>query len=211
MSKGAISRITDIVRADVNDLLTKMEMEEAIGDAVGAVGKAIAHQRWLERKIEEVQNQVESWEKKTAKAVQANEEDLACRALHQKLNAETETAELGRSLADARQVAESLRKQLARLKTKLQTARSKQYSVVQSRIGAHEFSRNRPSLDERAFKRFDDLCERVSRAEAEVEEMEGLAGKDPELDKSFRDLETKERVDAELAAMKAKQNPVAGQ
>ena len=96
MAKGIFSRMADIVKANINDLLNcaeepeKMirqmilEMEEAVNKATTSLGMAVANEKRLERQYLNEQDQSESWQKKAELALEAREDDLARRALERK-------------------------------------------------------------------------------------------------------------------------------
>src|SRR5688500_20149998 len=86
-------RMTDIVKANINDLLDRaedpekmikqmvLEMEEAVNKATLAVGSAIANEKSLERQYNKQLAQSNDWQQKAVMAVNAGRDDMARQAL----------------------------------------------------------------------------------------------------------------------------------
>ena len=217
MAKGALSRMADIIRADVNDLVSRMEdpdkmvrqmireMEETVDEATAAVAEAVANERLLERRIRERQAQATRWQEKAEQALAAGEEDLARRALEQKVAVTAEAGEMETALEEARKVTAELKQQVAQLKAKLTEANASRMAIVARCRAAQSRSqvpRTPLQVREEPFTRFERLCEEVARAEATAEVYEEMAGSEPALEEVFDKLEQKKRVDAELKALK---------
>lgn len=228
MAKGTFSRIADIVRAEVDDMLSRVEdpeklvrqmvrdMEDAVDEAIAGVGRAVANEKLLGRRVKAQQEAVARWQQKAEGAVEAGEEELARRALQQKLAAMEEVEQLEQARAEAVQVTEQLKGQLERLKARVQEARARQRTLI-SRQGLARrrgtLVQHPPRVREDAFDQFDELCRRVDRAEVEAEVYEEVAGRQPELEDTFERMEQKQRVEEELRALKQKasgQTPQAG-
>ncbi len=216
MAKGALTRIADIVRADVDGLLNRLEdpgkmarqiildMEETVDEAIRAVGSATANERLLERRVGERQAVAERWQQKAEQAMEAGEEELARKALQQKVVVSRDVDELNVCLEEAREATAQLKGQLARLRTKLQEARNRQRSLIVRQRAAHRGEGGASRIREDAFDRFEALCNRVDREEVEAEVYAQVVGSQPELDDTFEKLEQKQRVEEELRTLKRK-------
>ena len=91
---GTFSRISNVVRAEVDEVLNKLEdpkkmvrqmvldMEAALDDAVIAVGQAMANEKLLSRRIVQKQTDSALWARKAEDAMDAGEEELARRGKH---------------------------------------------------------------------------------------------------------------------------------
>ena len=96
MAKGAFSRISDILKSNINEMLDRAEepdkmirqmvrdMEEAVSKATASVGTAVANHKRLERQFNDKQSQTAEWQRKAERAVEAGEDALARRALERK-------------------------------------------------------------------------------------------------------------------------------
>ena len=86
---GFFTRVSDIVTANINDLLDRMEdpekmmkqlireMETAVQEARDALINAIAHQRLVEKEIESHNQKIEEWQARALEAVKRDRDDLA--------------------------------------------------------------------------------------------------------------------------------------
>ena len=213
MARGTLTRVADIIRADIDDLVSRiedptklvrqmiLEMEDAVDEAVAAVGNAIANERLLERRTRERKAEAQIWEEKAAQALDAGEEDLARRALERKVTILTGVEEMDSALEEARQITTQLKQQLVQFRQKLEEARSRQRSLVARHRAAQDPGRPMTPSTE-AFDRYDRMCQEVERREAAAEVFEEMAGSSPGLEADFARLEKRKRVEQELQALK---------
>ena len=94
---GTFSRISNVVRAEVDEVLNNLEdpkkmvrqmvrdMEDALDDAVVAVAQAMANEKLLARRIAQKREDSDLWARKAEDAMAAGEEELARKALVQKV------------------------------------------------------------------------------------------------------------------------------
>lgn len=216
MAAGAFSRIANIIKADVDDLLNRMEdpekmsrlmlteMENAVNDAVAAVADAIAGRRLLERRLKARRKDAATWDRTAERSVSQGDDDFARLALERKAEVEAEAGEIEAALADAGKVADQLERQCARLKVRLNEARARQRTLVaRSRAAESCVSASVTPVRtrEEAFERFDALCRRVDHEEAAAEAYEEMAG-NADADHRLEEMARKERIDAQLREMK---------
>jgi phage shock protein A len=99
---------------------------------------------------------------------------------------------------------------ISKLQKKLSEARTRQNQIVTRLESAHNRFKLREMYAgqkvEDAFSRFDILDRRVDIAEGRADAM-GLGGAPKTLDEEIAELKSAEKVDAELAAMKARISP----
>ena len=215
---GIFSRTRDIVAANMAELLDKaedpakmirmiiLEMEETLVEVRASAARTIADQKEMRRHITKLQQLQENWTEKAELALSKGREDLAKAALVERqkavdmvdqLTAETQV------LDDALRASEE---DIAKLQVKLREARTKQASV-QTRM---ETANNRYRLrdmyagpkTQEAFSRFDVLERRADEAEGRAEAM-GLSVP-KSLEEEIAELRQSDKVDAELAALKAR-------
>jgi phage shock protein A len=122
------ARMTDILRSNINEALDRAqdpeklirqmirEMEDAVNKATASVGTAVANQKRLERRYDERVNQVEDWQRKAERGVEAGEDELARRALERKTVLQRAVDELGPVVEESLRTAQQLREQLRELK-----------------------------------------------------------------------------------------------
>ncbi len=215
---GIFSRITDIFKANINDILDKaedpekmikqmvIEMEEAVNKATTAVGAAIANEKQLERQHAEKKKLTGQWQRRAVKAVNAGRDDLARQALEKKNMFEKAATDLESPLAEAKTTSATMRSQLEQLKAKLDEARVRQGTLIarhQAAKAKKQISSSIAGVGDGAFANFDKYEQKVLKAESEAEAMAELAGDTTSLEDEFAQLEAGDSVEEELALLKA--------
>jgi phage shock protein A len=183
------------------------EMEEALVEVRAASARTIAEQKELRAKIARLERMQEGWLEKAELALSKGREELARAALGEKHKAADTAAALQAEiqlLDEGMRVSEA---DIDRLKAKLREARTRQ-AALQARIeGANQRARLREMIAgpkvEDAFARFEVLERRADLAEGRADAL-ALAAPPPTLDEEIAELRNAEKVDAELAALKAR-------
>ncbi|MBD8677098.1 phage shock protein PspA [Sphingomonas sp. CFBP 13720] len=215
---GIFSRTRDIIAANVTDLLDKaedpakmirmiiLEMEETLVEVRASAARTIADQKEMRRHIAKLDKLQESWTEKAELALSKDREDLAKAALVERQKAVDMAEQLNSEiivLDDALRASEG---DIAKLQTKLREARTRQ-NAIQTRM---ESANNRTKLREMyagsktadAFSRFDVLERRADMAEGRADAA-GL-GIPKTLEDEIAELRSSDKIDAELAALKAR-------
>lgn len=216
---GIFSRTRDIIAANVTDLLDKaedpakmirmiiLEMEETLVEVRASAARTIADQKELRRQIAKLDTVQANWLEKAELALSKDREDLAKAALIEKQKA----ADLGEQLQDEITLLdESLKASeadIAKLQGKLREARARQNSIVTRLESANNRARMRElssgAKADEAFARFELLERRVDYAEGRAEAA-GMGAAPKSLEEEIAELRSADKVDAELAALKAK-------
>ena len=217
---GIFSRTRDIVAANFADLLEKaedpaklirmiiLEMEETLVEVRASAARTIADQKEMRRHISKLEQLQANWTEKAELALSKDREDLAKAALVERQKAVDMADQLKIEITVLDDALRASEEDIAKLQKKLGEARAKQ-SSVQTRM---ESATNRYRLREMyngpkthdAFSRFDVLERRVDDAEGRADAM-GL-GLPKTLDDEISELRASDKVDAELAALKARMN-----
>ncbi len=214
---GTFSRISNVVRAEVDDVLNKIEdpkkmvrqmvldMEDALDDAVVAVAQAMASEKLLARRIAQKREESALWARKAEDAMDAGEEELARKALVQKVAVDEAVNTLQKARGEAEEVTETLKRRLAELKAKLASARAQQSTLaIRKQVVVQEM---RQDARVEAYDRF---VRDVAREEAAAEIYAEMAD-DAQLQEEFDQLERKQRVEAEMRVLKEKVKQSASQ
>ena len=221
---GIFSRTRDIVAANFADLLEKaedpaklirmiiLEMEETLVEVRASAARTIADQKEMRRHISKLEQLQANWTEKAELALSKDREDLAKAALVERQKAVDMADQLKIEISVLDDALRASEEDIAKLQKKLSEARAKQ-SSVQTRM---ESATNRYRLREMyngpkthdAFSRFDVLERRVDDAEGRADAM-GL-GLPKTLDDEISELRASDKVDAELAALKARMNKSEG-
>lgn len=216
---GLFSRISDIFKANVNDMIDKaedpekmlkqmvLEMEESVNKTTLAVASAIANEVSLKKKLEKARTDQTDWENKAMQALQANREDLARQALERKNISAKNIADLQPIYEQAKSTTMNLRQQLDQLKSKLDEARMRQSTLIarsQAAKAQKQIAQSMSGVGSDAFSKFDKFEGKVEKLEAEATAFQQLAGEQTSLDDEFKKLSSNTDVDSDLLALKAK-------
>ena len=215
------SRIADILKANVNDLIDKaedpvkmvkqliIEMEEQVDEATQALGQAMGSQKVAAMELADAKAKVADWNDKAKLALKNGDEALARKALDVKVGLDEQVAALQASYDNITAQVNALKDQTQGLRMKLDEARSRQ-NVLAARAKMAEASTNvnsainTTSIDS-AFAKLDKLerkiIEQEATAQAYTEINGGISGAGDVMDE-FADLEHQGAVDSELARLK---------
>jgi len=215
---GIFSRTRDIVAANFADLIEKaedpskmirmiiLEMEETLVEVRASAARTIADQKEMRRHISKLEQLQDNWTEKAELALSKDREDLAKAALVERQKAFDMADQLKAEIVVLDDALRASEEDIAKLQTKLREARTKQ-NAVQTRL---ESANNRTRLREmyngpkthEAFSRFDILDRRVDEAEGRADAM-GL-GVVKTLEEEIAELRSDDKVNAQLAALKAR-------
>jgi phage shock protein A len=216
---GIFARMTDIFKANINDLIDKaedpekmikqmvIEMEESVNKTTLAVAQAIANEVGLHKKIEKAKKDSQEWEGKAIQALTAGREDLAKQALERKSLFDRNSGDLIPLHQQAVATTQNLRIQLDKLKAKLDEARMRQSTLIarsQAAKAQKQIAQSMSGVGSDAFSKFDKFEQKIEKLEAEAQAFEQLAGENSSLEDEFKKLESNTSADMELLALKAK-------
>ena len=216
---GIFSRTRDIVAANFAELLDKaedpakmirmiiLEMEETLVEVRASAARTIADQKEMRRHIAKLEQLESNWTEKAELALSKEREDLAKAALVERQKASDMADQLKAECEVLNDALRASEEDIAKLQNKLREARNKQNAIATRLETANTKARlremwNGPKTHE-AFSRFDVLERRVDEAEGRAEAL-GLGALPKTLDEEIAELKAADKVDAELAAMKAR-------
>jgi len=229
---GIFDRMGKVISSNVNSLLDKAEddkkllelnleeMDEQLKAGRQDVITAVAGEKQLKKKADDLKADVERWEKRAELALKSEDEALAREALRQKKRVESEYEAADKARIDQRDVALKMKEELERMEQKLEELKLRKGSIAaraqQARAGGGSESLGARGGSS-AFDNFRKMEEKIegreqeSLAMAEVEDALGTGPDKKSLEEKFRDLErggssggTKKDADIEdeLAALK---------
>ncbi len=219
---GILNRISTLVRANINDLISKSEdpekilnqlildMKEQLIQAKKQVAVAIADEKRLKKQLENEVEKSREWEKKAMMAVRAGRDDLAKEALTRKTEHDSLAEEYQVQWEQQKAAADQLRNSLRQLNKKIEEASRKKNLLIarKKRAEAQKTIQNTMSgmNDTSAFDAFDRMEGKITQMEAEAEASAELAGElaGDDLSAQFQELEADHGGDEALAALKAK-------
>jgi len=215
---GIFSRTRDIIAANMTDLLDRaedpakmirmiiLEMEETLVEVRASAARHIADQKEMRRQIAKLDAVQQGWIEKAELALSRDREDLAKAALVEKQKTADLAEQLREEIAAIDEALGSCETDIAKLQSKLREARTRQNSLSTRLESAENRTRLREMYAgqkvEDAFSRFELLERRVDFAEGRADAA-GM-GVQKSLEEEIAELRTADKVDAELAAMKAR-------
>jgi phage shock protein A len=218
---GIFSRTRDIIAANVTDLLDKaedpakmirmiiLEMEETLVEVRASAARTIADQKEMRRHIGKLQALQDGWTEKAQLALSKDREDLAKAALVERQKAADMAEHLSHEIEVLDEALKGSEEDIAKLQGKLREARARQNSLVSRMESAQNRLRVREAYAgekvNEAFARFDMLERRVDMAEGRADAM-GLGAPPKTLEEEIAELKSADKVDADLAALKASMN-----
>jgi phage shock protein A len=211
------SRTRDIFAANMTELLDRaedparmirmiiLEMEETLVEVRASAAKTIADGKDMRRTLGRLDELQFSWTEKAELALSKGREDLAKAALIERQKAADMAEGLKDEIKQLDDTLKSYEADIARLQGKLREARARQNAISHRLESAVTRAKARELLNgnrtEDAFSRFDVLERRADFAEGRAEAL-GMTGP-KSLEEEIAELQSSEKVDAELEAMKA--------
>jgi len=216
---GIFSRFADIVNANINSLLDKaedpekmvrliiQEMEDTLVEVRSSSARTLADKKDVVRRIERLEVEAQDWQSKAELALSKDREDLARQALIEKQRCEENVEQLQQDLNALEDQVSRLQDEIGQLQTKLEDAKARQKTILMrgktasSRLNVKS-KLNSGKIND-ALNRFEQYERKIDNLEAEVESYD-LGNKS--LADEFAELESSDKVDNELEALKAKMN-----
>ncbi len=227
---GIFDRMGKVISSNVNSLLDRAEddqklielhleeMEEQLRRGRGEVVSAVAAEKQLRKKKDDLEKEVETWDKRAELALKSGDEALARDALRQKKRVSEAVLSAESARVESRDAALKMKGELTRMEEKLAELKMKKGTMIaraQNSKGSEGLGSKGGSS---AFDNFRKMEEKIEGREAqgaamaEVEDALGNSLDKRDLEAKFRDLEsgassgsgtgTKSDVEDELAALK---------
>jgi phage shock protein A len=214
---GIFRRCTDILSANLNDLVDRFEdpekalrqaireMEAAVTSALNSAAKVIANERLLGKQLCEQRDKAEQWLGRARQAMREQDESLARRALVRKAEHDRLIAALTDEQASLEGASTKLRRQIDGMRARVAEANRKLATLI-ARKHAADAQRSLAGLatdrtSHAEFARFDRLCQKVDTAEAEAQAWAELNGADAEFEAWPDCLDT--QIEAELQTLRS--------
>ncbi len=216
---GIFSRFTDIINSNINSLLDKaedpakmvrliiQEMEDTLVEVRSSSAKTLADKKELIRQVSRLEKESAQWQDKAELALSKDREDLARAALMEKKKCSDNAETLIDELNHIDEHISKLQSEISQLQDKLADAKARQKSIIIREKTANSRLKVKQNIDSSrvndALSRFDSYERKIDDIEAQVESYD-LGSKS--LADEIAELESDEKVDDELAQLKAKIN-----
>jgi len=218
---GIFGRMRDITNANLNNLLDKAEdpekmikqiireIEESVDATKRELAKVLAATKQVDKAVEGKTDSVEEWLGRAELAVKQGNDDLARKALENKLAHEHELETLRVQSDETHAAADRMKDTIGLLNDKLNEARARHTALAARASAAKTMAaaqRQASSLGDpaQALGKLEKFERRVEDSEAQAEALGKLAGIDNAVEREFRDMEKNLAVDEELSRLKAK-------
>ncbi|WP_218310762.1 phage shock protein PspA [Alteromonas antoniana] len=214
---GIFSRFTDIVNSNINSLLDKaedpekmvrliiQEMEDTLVEVRSASAKTLASKKEIVAQISKYETDAEDWAAKAELALSKDREDLARAALQEKKKSAEAAEALKKELGIVEEQISKLQDEISQLQEKLADAKARQKTIIMRQKTASSRLEVKRTLDsskvDNAMGRFEQYERKIDDLESQVDAYD--LGKKT-LQDEFADLEAGDKIDEELAALKAK-------
>ena len=214
---GIFSRFTDIINSNINNLLDKaedpakmvrliiQEMEDTLVEVRSSSAKTLADKKELTRQVTRFENEAQQWQEKAELALSKDREDLARAALLEKKKSSDNAQALVEELVHVEEHISKLQNEVAQLQDKLADAKARQKAIIMREKTVSSRLKVKQNIDSNkvndALSRFDRYERKIDDIEAQVESYD-LGSKS--LSDEIAELESNEKVDDELASLKAK-------
>lgn len=216
---GIFSRFSDIVNSNINALLDKaedpekmvrliiQEMEDTLVEVRSTSAKTIAEKKELQRVVARLEAEVAEWQAKAELALTKDREDLARAALAERQKAAEQAITVNAEIANLDNHISKLQDEVGQLQEKLADAKARQKAILMRQKTVASRLEVRKTLDSSrlhdAMHKFERYEQKIDSLEAQVESYD--LGKKTLRDE-FAELAAQEKIDSELAALKAKLN-----
>ena len=214
---GIFSRFTDIVNSNINSLLDKaedpekmvrliiQEMEDTLVEVRSASAKTLANKKEIVSQISKYESDAADWQSKAELALSKDRDDLARAALQEKKKSADAAETLSNELANVEAQISKLQDEIGQLQEKLADAKSRQKTIIMRQKTASSRLEVKKTLDsskvDNAMGRFEQYERKIDDLESQVDAYD-LGRKS--LNDEFAELEAGDKLDDELAALKAK-------
>jgi phage shock protein A len=222
MAEGFFARLARLIKANLNDLISKSEdpekmlnqividMGTQLEEAKKQVAVAIADEKRLAKQIEAEQAKSVEWERRAMMAVRANDDALAKEALTRQKDHATLAAQFQDQWQKQKAGVDQLKLALRALNNKIEEAKRKKGLLIARKKRAEAQKAIQETLgglkSASAFEAFDEMAQRVERMEAEAEAGAELAEEysGDVLAQRFQKLEVTTGADQDLLELKRK-------
>jgi len=211
VARGQANQGVDVIEDATFEATVKQtvaDMKEELNKVVRASAVAMSNYNRLDAEYQKYVRQSQEWKDRAGLALDANNEDLARKALAKKAECDKQVASMQQAVESAQQTSEKLKQQVAELKRKIDEGDRTATTLVARKNAAAAQRKVSEAMSgvgnaDNAFAALNRFEETVAREEATAKAFDQLAstGKDDDLEAQFAQLGG-HSVDAELEALK---------
>ena len=212
-------RISDLVRANINDLLDKAEnpekmvkqiiidMEDQIRKSTQSLGTAMGSLNQVKKQLENAEEQSNNWQAKARTCLEQGNEDLAKQALENKVKQDKMVTQYQEMVTSMQNQVDEIKSQIDIMKQKLEEARSKQAMLSarnQMADAKVQMSKTLGNIDSKsAFAKMDKMEQKIEQKEAQADALSNVSGVSSEEIDLFKKMDHENAINAELEKLKS--------
>ena len=214
---GILGRLSTLIKSNVNEAIDSMQdpgkeidqmvrdMEDYARQARAEVGRCIADERLLEKRLLTIEGEIGDWQKRAETAVRAGEDGLAKEALARKTDKQAERGDVQKALQEQGVYGDQLTAALKALEVRLKEVKLRQGTLR----GKARANRDGDALTPKtsAFADFDRMTARIDAVEAEAgldAELGGRTAESVAAERRLNEMASESSVDDALADLKRK-------
>jgi phage shock protein A len=214
---GILGRLSTLIKSNVNDAIDGMQdpakeldqmvrdMEESARQARTEVGTCMGEEKRLQKRVEALDGEIQTWTQRAETAVRAGDDALAKEALRRRGEKEAEQAETRKSLQEQGVYVDQLTTALKALEARVKDVKLRQGTLREKARAAKGVSPLSGKTS--AFDDFERMSSKIDSVEAEAglaDELEGRSAASVAAERKLKELEAGNSVDDALAALKKK-------
>lgn len=189
---------------------TVRDMKNDLNRAIRSSAEAMSNLNRLEAQYQNSVRESELWQNRAKQALNANNEDLARKALAKKAEADAQVSSMQQSVDSARAANEKLKSQVSSLRKRIEEAERNASTLIARKNAAKAQRKVAQALAgvgedaDNAFAALSNFEDSVAREESMAKAYDDMSGvtEDKSLEQEFASLNTSS-VDDDLAALKA--------
>ncbi len=214
---GILGRLSTLIKSNVNEAIDSMQdpgkeidqmvrdMEDYARQARAEVGRCIADERLLEKRLLTIEGEIGDWQKRAETAVRAGEDGLAKEALARKTDKEAERGDVKKALQEQGVYGDQLTAALKALEVRLKEVKLRQGTLRAKARASRDGGALTPKTS--AFADFDRMTTRIDAVEAEAgldAELSGRTAESVAAERRLNEMASESSVDDALAELKRK-------
>ena len=215
-------RISDLVRANINDLIDKAEnpekmvkqiiidMEDQLRKSTQSLGTAMGSLNQVKKQLATAQEQSNMWQAKAKTCLEQGNEELAKQALDNKVKQDQMVSKYQEMSTSMEKQVNEIKSQVDILKSKLEEARSKQAMLVarsQMADAQTQMAKTLGNMDSKsAFAKMEKMEQKIEQKEAQADALSDVSGVQESENDPFAKMEHDNAVNEELEKLKKEMN-----